>query len=68
VPKRPEGTNLTISRRYWPAAHNALQTMKGRYHVAADGPVMMLSLTPDYAEVLRQTLPASAILTAGGEG
>ncbi len=55
--------NLTIPRRYWPIAHNALQAMKGRYHVAADGPVMVVSLEADRAEVLRQVLPDGAVVT-----
>ncbi len=68
MPERPEGMNLTIPRRYWPAAHNALQAMKGRYRVAADGPVMVVSLEAERAEMLRQVLPADAISTPRGEG
>ncbi len=63
MPKRPEGTNLTIPRRYWPAAHNAVQAMKGRYRVAADGPVMVVSLEAERAEMLRQVLPDGAVVT-----
>jgi hypothetical protein len=63
VPKRPEGTNLTISRRYWPAIHTALKALKGKWTVHANGPVMIVSLEPHMAELLRAVLPADAVVT-----
>ncbi len=60
---RVDAGRLVIPRRYWPMAHSALQAIKGRWSAHTGDGVMILSLEPERAEMLRQVLPADAVVT-----
>jgi hypothetical protein len=64
-----EPTSLTIKRYYWPVAHALLQRVAaGQYDASAHGELMTLSnLKPELVVVLREALPAGAVLEAAQE-
>ncbi len=53
---------LSVQRRYWCLAHNLLTALGRAYDARAAGDAMRLNLDSEQAEMLRQVLPAGAVV------